>query len=233
MEDFQINVKKQRPIYEQLIEESDKAYAAFLVYRDMGRKRSVPSAYRTATGRIQAKQANGQWNLWADKFTWRKRAEAWDRHLDQRLDQQLDQEIHEMASRHAKIARALQEKLVRRMLTIDPDTLSPQDVIKWYDIAVKREREALGVADARLTRPVEAQQENPQNYARESDDDTAFNAEQIARLEQFYIQDIYSQSSAVVNAERDDYNSRGEISLQTLPVPIENSDGSLAEENYS
>lgn len=69
--------------WEQQYDEPPKAYRAFRAYLDMDRgARSVPAAYRLATGKPNAKQADGNWNHWAREFDWAARARAHDAHLD-------------------------------------------------------------------------------------------------------------------------------------------------------
>ncbi|MEW4569278.1 hypothetical protein AB1L88_15545 [Tautonia sp. JC769] len=61
--------------------ESERAFAAFLAYRDLGAERTVCDAYRQSAGKPEAKQAPGTWNKWAKDRRWKERALAWDRHL--------------------------------------------------------------------------------------------------------------------------------------------------------
>jgi hypothetical protein len=91
--------------WDKLGEESGTAYAAFLVYRDLGIARNLNAAYTT---HIRAQEQNrtgdadqgasrtesgaagpnsgpprvsGCWRDWAVKFSWRERAEAYDQHF--------------------------------------------------------------------------------------------------------------------------------------------------------
>jgi hypothetical protein len=65
--------------YEHQPGETAKAFAAFVVFRDLGPERSVLKAYRQKTGKKQAKQATGVWNGWATTHNWHSRAAAWER----------------------------------------------------------------------------------------------------------------------------------------------------------
>ncbi|KYD28563.1 hypothetical protein B4109_3026 [Geobacillus stearothermophilus] len=49
-----------------------------------------------------------------------------------------------MAERHAKQAMMFQNKILERMRSLDPRELSPNDLIRWFDIAVKVERLSRG-----------------------------------------------------------------------------------------
>jgi hypothetical protein len=73
----------------QLKGEGNEAYAAFCVYRDMGRDRSIDAAYRQQLSNKRATpvsdlamRASGRWTAWSTVFDWARRALAYDRHLD-------------------------------------------------------------------------------------------------------------------------------------------------------
>jgi hypothetical protein len=130
--------------YERQPGESSKAFAAFVAFRDMGPDRSVLKAYRQKTGKKQARQPGGLWNGWATAHDWHRRAEAWDRHLDQQAREAHEQGRREMGERHAKIAVALQEKAVQRLKTMKPEELSSADLLRYAIEAAKLERLARG-----------------------------------------------------------------------------------------
>lgn len=74
--------------WEQREDESDAAYARFLVYRNLGPARSLDAAYAlVATKRVKsrgspkidtARRASGQWVQDSAAFDWAARATAWD-----------------------------------------------------------------------------------------------------------------------------------------------------------
>lgn len=89
--------------WDKLSSESGTAYAAFLVYRDLGATRTLNGAYHFSLraqgqpgpnrGQPESKagassertgpppRVSGRWRAWAEKFTWKERAEAYDRHF--------------------------------------------------------------------------------------------------------------------------------------------------------
>jgi hypothetical protein len=86
--------------------ESEPAFAAFLLFRDLGRDRTVVDAYRQFTGNAEATQASGAWNRWAKAHRWAERALAFDRWLQAARDR--------IAAREAvKWERRRQEALER------------------------------------------------------------------------------------------------------------------------
>ena len=70
--------------WDQLPEEPDRAYARFLVYRNLGPTRSVQKAYEQALeggidqNRQKSTNHSSTWTLNSTAFRWKERATAWD-----------------------------------------------------------------------------------------------------------------------------------------------------------
>jgi hypothetical protein len=81
-------------IWEQREKESGKAYAAFLLYRDLGRgSRSIEQAvqiHRKATGKGLEKN----WEKWSARHEWVKRCKAWDMY-QQSLDEKALEDLRQ------------------------------------------------------------------------------------------------------------------------------------------
>jgi len=80
-------------------DERDKPWAAFVVFRDMGKDRNLLQAYRDTYGRQNAKKAPGWYAAWAKKHDWRRRAAAWDAHLDQIAQDGVEDGVEEQGRR--------------------------------------------------------------------------------------------------------------------------------------
>jgi hypothetical protein len=65
-------------LWEQQPDESQEAYARFLIYRNLGVARSLNKAYQIVPGRTGKEKANGQWHEDCVKYNWVARASAWD-----------------------------------------------------------------------------------------------------------------------------------------------------------
>lgn len=49
----------------------------------------------------------------------------------------------EMTARHRKEALALQQKMLERLRRLDADDLKPAEVVRWFDVAVRVEKETM------------------------------------------------------------------------------------------
>src|SRR6516164_7874165 len=120
--------------YERQPNESDRAFAAFCCYRDLGPKRSLDEVgkrlYRGRSGRKRG--ATGRIQEWSIQWNWRERAVAWDAHLDCQTREAQEQARREMGQRHAQVALALQEKAILRLKAMSPEELSSSDLIRYF-----------------------------------------------------------------------------------------------------
>jgi hypothetical protein len=90
--------------------ESTDAYAAFLMYRDMGRgERSLSKVARKLTERSPHRRYGGTLRLvkgWSTRWAWTFRADQWDVHLERMLAEELRVRLGQIAEQHATIANA-------------------------------------------------------------------------------------------------------------------------------
>lgn len=121
--------------------ESAPAFEAFRTYRDLGPERSNAKVAQ-AVGK--SKQLMDRWSR---THSWVIRAGAWDSEQDRLYRLDLNRQRRDMAKRQAKIAQGVQGKIVARLQTINPNELSPSDLIRWLEISAKVERTALGEPD--------------------------------------------------------------------------------------
>jgi hypothetical protein len=125
--------------WDQQSRETPRNYGLFLMYRDMGRIRTVaqlaamsPLTY-TATARIS------RYNKWV------QRAGLWDAEQDRIANIRLQDAREEMARTHSKAARALMDKALARLKTLDIESISPHALVLMLDTAARIERAALGL----------------------------------------------------------------------------------------
>lgn len=138
-------------VWEQLPGETPRAFGAFAAYRDLDRsERSIRAAYRRHTGREHANQATGTWYIWSSQFHWIERAAAWDAELDRAKRQALREEVERLARRHLNVAGVFESLVVQRLQKFNEQAiagLTPGELAKWFEMAVRIQRQALGLQD--------------------------------------------------------------------------------------
>jgi len=128
--------------WSKLSNETSRQYEAFCIYRDMGIERSILKvAYEWSAGGHQSKLKE-----WSSKYHWVERASAYDEHIDEIKRARNEEAIIEMSARHADYSLQIQEKAIEALKLVKPEELKPNDLIKWYDVAVKIERLSRGLS---------------------------------------------------------------------------------------
>ena len=92
--------------------ESAKAFAAFVVYRDMGPERSIDQAwgrYQSGINSVSTR-APGQWRMWCVDHEWVARAQAYADFLDRIDGEEYEREARGLAKRMAKRHLAHRER---------------------------------------------------------------------------------------------------------------------------
>lgn len=123
-------------------QEPETAYAYFAVYRDLGRTRTV------AKVSDEVHKSRDYTHKIATAWRWVQRAQAFDREQDRMYAEALAERRREMAERHARLASALQSKVVTRLQSLDAAKLTPADIARWLEVTTRLERLALGLPDS-------------------------------------------------------------------------------------
>jgi low affinity Fe/Cu permease len=122
-----------------LIHEHEKAYEAFLTYRDMDHGRSH-TAVAAKIGKSRQMVSK-----WAAKFQWNERMRRWHGENQLILNKAVTARVQEMVERQLGLATAIELKVAERLVTLDPADLTPSDMVKMLTIAVQIERTAMGM----------------------------------------------------------------------------------------
>jgi len=117
--------------------ESQKAYAAFVRYRDAGPKRSHRTVAKSSPERRQ-------FSRWSTRYNWLKRVEKWEEHLDKKKQEAMEGFAEEMAKRQIDLGKMLQSASIQGRLNLDTTKMKAMDVAKLAEIGVKIERLASG-----------------------------------------------------------------------------------------
>ena len=118
--------------------EGAKPYEAFILYREMGLKRSLAKVAK-ALGKSKALM-----DRWSSKWCWVNRAADWDAHQDRVKQDEYDEQTRTMARRHAKLALAMLDKVRIKLKALKGKGVTVPQIIKMLDVATRVEREARG-----------------------------------------------------------------------------------------
>src|SRR5699024_6568339 len=88
---------------------------------------------------------------WSREWQWQARVAEWDRHLTRQEAEELVRYRVKMNERHRAIARSAQSKIIQWLSELDPQRMRASEAARWFEIAVKVERDAAGVAGAEMT----------------------------------------------------------------------------------
>lgn len=139
LERRELELDPTRDAWTQQPDEKIRNYGLFLMYRDMGRIRSVAQLAEMSPLSFSATARIARYNKWV------ARAGLWDAEQDRLAGIRLQDAREEMALRHSKIARTMYDKALERLKTLDPNMISPHALILMIDTAAKIERAALGL----------------------------------------------------------------------------------------
>lgn len=125
-------------------DETDAAWKAFCIYRDLGDERSIAKAL----GGDGKRAAKRRYEEWSSKNNWVQRARAWDASLVDRIRKDREKELIAMRKRHIEAGQAMQSIAARSMLkAVNESTEIPlEDVPRWMWAGVRIERLAAGEA---------------------------------------------------------------------------------------
>jgi hypothetical protein len=141
-------------VWERQFGESVKAYQAFAIFRDLGADRSCQEVARRLS------KSGTQIYKWSSKWNWYNRARAFDLEQERQNRELWHKERIEMDERQAKISLMLQDKVVKRLINMTEAEIAKTPLammIKAFEIAVKIERLARGVATEHVANDYEGE----------------------------------------------------------------------------
>jgi hypothetical protein len=116
--------------WEQQPGETPDAYAGFVGYRDSEDRR---------VGEHGANSRN-----WSSMWSWGYRAYQWDLHMARVDQEEMVRYRRRMNERQRTAARYAQQQIVQWLQNLNPAKLKPAEAARWWEIAVRVEREAAG-----------------------------------------------------------------------------------------
>ncbi|MDF2787670.1 MAG: hypothetical protein K0S80_768 [Neobacillus sp.] len=127
-----------KPSYERLEGESKQAFEGFVVYRNLGLTRNLKDV-----GKKLGKN-HSLIKRWSSHHNWVERARAFDEEMDRKAILENEQLRKQMIKDHAEVSRQLLFKVKEAVEHIKPENLSPYEIAKLLEIAMKVERLSRG-----------------------------------------------------------------------------------------
>lgn len=114
--------------------EGEKAYEAFVLYRDMGPKRSI-----RAVGQELGK-SRALIERWSSQWDWQERVRAYENELDKEARAKALKDRKAMTKRHIGISMQLQRKALEALNKLQVEAMSPKDIREFIKMATDLER---------------------------------------------------------------------------------------------
>ena len=127
--------------------ETAKAYAAFLLYRDL------PAVDRTIVAavvehrKIGGKASVRNWETWASRYNWRNRAAEHDSDLASRRRERMAKELERAQDDAVVLIRAALDKVKERIEGMDPEELAAGQIPSALRTLIELELKVLGYED--------------------------------------------------------------------------------------
>ena len=114
--------------------ESDKAFEAFSIYRDMGADRSL-----RAVGQKLGK-SRALMERWSVSYKWLERVRAYENELEKEAREQAIKDRKEMIRRHIGFAKLMQKKAQDALRELSVEDMSPKEIREYIRLATDLER---------------------------------------------------------------------------------------------
>lgn len=114
--------------------ESEKAYEAFSVYRDMGEKRTFVAVAE------KLDKSDTLIHRWKDRWDWQERVRAYDNEIEREAKRKVVADRKAMTERHIGIAMQVQKKALEALASLSVEDMTPKDVKEYIKMATDLER---------------------------------------------------------------------------------------------
>lgn len=116
--------------------ESEKAFEAFRIYRDMGDSRTLIAV---------AEQLQKSYTLirrWSKAWNWSERCLEYDNELQRVARKAAKKEVQDMRRRHINMALQLQTAALEALARTDPGDIDPKYIVSFLKEATRLEKES-------------------------------------------------------------------------------------------
>ena len=126
-------------LWEQQENETATAFAAFVLYRDLG-------LGIRSTGKVAQElgKSTALIHRWSSRWNWVNRCRVYDQELDRMIRERHMSELYAARDRHALLAREVQEKVLQRLMNMSPEEIPVPILAQMLKVATDVELRALG-----------------------------------------------------------------------------------------
>ena len=125
--------------WEQQENETATAFAAFVIYRDLGLGiRSIGKVVQ------ELGKSTALIHRWSSRWNWVSRCRVYDQELDRLIRERHMSELYQARDRHALLAREVQEKVLERLANMSVQEIPVAMLAQMLKIATDVELRALG-----------------------------------------------------------------------------------------
>jgi hypothetical protein len=114
--------------------ESEKAFEAFAIYRDMGQERTIAAVVK------RLEKSRALIDRWKDRWEWKERVRAYDNELEREARAKAVKDRKAMTDRHIGIAMQLQKKALEALNSLSVEDMSAKDIKEYIKMATDLER---------------------------------------------------------------------------------------------
>ena len=126
--------KHTETLWERQKGESEQAYEAFSIYRDLGLQRSNAKVCERLS---KSRQLISRWK---SRYNWDERAREYDNDLARKAHAEAVKDLKDMTGRHIKMAVQLQTKALEALKGLKPEEMTPKDIKEFIKMATELER---------------------------------------------------------------------------------------------
>lgn len=114
--------------------ESEQAFEAFRIYRDMGLQRSNHAVCE------QLAKSRQLISRWKAKYNWDERVRAYDNEIEKEAHRAAVKDLKDMTNRHIRISMQLQKKALQALEKVKVEKMTPRDIKEFLKMATELER---------------------------------------------------------------------------------------------
>lgn len=114
--------------------ESEKAYEAFSIYRDMGAERTITAVVK------RLEKSRNLIDRWKDRWEWKERVRLFDNDLEKKARDKAIKDRKAMVDRQIKIAMQVQKKALEALENLSVEEMSAKDIKEYIKMATDLER---------------------------------------------------------------------------------------------